>query len=237
MATPAQIAANCINAQRSTGPRTEEGKSAVSRNSLSHGLSARQFTLLPHEDPAEYAALLEALAADHNPQGATQLFLVKEMAQAQWKLQRIAAIEAELLTSEDSLSNWFKEDCSKDEVLLKLSRYEASARRAWYKALGELRKIRSEEASHAGRRTGMLKAQSEYEFHRSLRQRLAVPASPSPQNCKTKPMPAHLSAELERHKRRDPYFDPANDRSQMSKELRKWFSRAVDERPQAAPLL
>jgi hypothetical protein len=55
-----------------------------------------------------------------------------------------------------------------------------------------------------------------------MRQKVAIPSLPS-QDCKTKPMPAHLAAELERHKRRDPYFDPMNDRSQMSKELRKWF--------------
>jgi hypothetical protein len=147
MATPAQIAANCANAQRSTGPTTVDGKSTVSRNSLSHGLSAKQFALLPHEDPAEYAALLEALTGDHQPEGATQLFLVEEMARARWKLRRIAIMEMELLSSETSLANWFKSDCSKDEVLLKLNRYEGSARRAWYKALSELRRIRSEQSS------------------------------------------------------------------------------------------
>jgi hypothetical protein len=223
MATPAQIAANCANAQRSTGPLTADGKTAVSRNSLSHGLSARQFAVLPHEDPAEYQALLEALIADHKPQGATQLFLVEEMAQAQWKLRRIAAMEAELLTSEYSLANWFKDDCSKDEVLLKLSRYEGSARRAWYKALAELRRLRSEQASDADRRTRMLKAEAEYGFHRMMSRELAIPALPSRQNDKTKPMPVHLTAELERHRRRDPDFDPVKDRSQMSKELRRWF--------------
>ena len=104
MATPAQVAANCANAQRSTGPRTEDGKITVSRNSLSHGLSAKQFAVLPHEDPAEYQALLDALFADHNHKGATQIVLVEEMAHAQWKLRRIASMEAELLTSRSTLA-------------------------------------------------------------------------------------------------------------------------------------
>jgi hypothetical protein len=223
MATPAQITANSANAQRSTGPKTEEGKSAVSRNSLSHGLSAKQFAVLPHEDPGEYQALLEAFIVDHAPKGATQLFLVEEMAQAQWKLRRIAAMEAELLGGESSLVSWFKDDCSKDQVLLKLGRYEGSARRAWYKALAELRKIRSEQSSASVRQTRLLKAEAEFEFHRTMSQALAIPALPSAQNDKTKPMPAHLTAELERHKRRDPDFDPVQDRSQMSKELQRWF--------------
>ena len=38
MATPAQIAANTANAQRSTGPRTEAGKSITSQNATTHGL-------------------------------------------------------------------------------------------------------------------------------------------------------------------------------------------------------
>ena len=164
MATPAQITANSANAQRSTGPKTEEGKSTVSRNSLSHGLSAKQFVVLPHEDPGEYQALLEGFIDDHAPKGATQLFLVEEMAQAQWKLRRIAAMEAELLGGEGSLASWFKEDCSKDQVLLKLGSYEGSARRAWYKALAELRKIRSEQSSASVRRRGCSKQRRNTSF-------------------------------------------------------------------------
>ena len=43
MATPAQIAANRRNAQRSTGPKTEEGKRRCSQNARKHGLSSRTF--------------------------------------------------------------------------------------------------------------------------------------------------------------------------------------------------
>jgi hypothetical protein len=40
MATERQIAANRINAGLSTGPRTVEGKSTVSRNAWKHGMAA-----------------------------------------------------------------------------------------------------------------------------------------------------------------------------------------------------
>jgi hypothetical protein len=40
MATERQIAANCRNAQRSTGPRTAAGKRRAARNALRHGLSS-----------------------------------------------------------------------------------------------------------------------------------------------------------------------------------------------------
>ena len=49
----ARNTANLLNAQRSTGPRTEEGKAASSLNSLKHGLTAKT-VVLPGEDPAEY---------------------------------------------------------------------------------------------------------------------------------------------------------------------------------------
>jgi len=54
MATPAQILANQANAQRSTGPRTAQGKQASSANAKSHGLTSRS-ALIFGEDPQEYA--------------------------------------------------------------------------------------------------------------------------------------------------------------------------------------
>jgi len=42
MATEAQIIANRRNAQKSKGPRTSEGKSAVSQNAVKHGLAVGQ---------------------------------------------------------------------------------------------------------------------------------------------------------------------------------------------------
>lgn len=50
MATALQIAANQRNAQRSTGPRTEEGKTIARANSLKHGLSSQ--VIAPEVDGA-----------------------------------------------------------------------------------------------------------------------------------------------------------------------------------------
>jgi hypothetical protein len=40
MATQAQVEANRQNAQKSTGPKTAEGKMAVALNAVKHGLTA-----------------------------------------------------------------------------------------------------------------------------------------------------------------------------------------------------
>ena len=50
MATEAQINANRRNAQKSTGPRSPEGKAATSRNALKHGLCAEKHLLVDEDD-------------------------------------------------------------------------------------------------------------------------------------------------------------------------------------------
>jgi hypothetical protein len=88
MATVLQIEANRRNAQKSTGPRTPEGKAAVSMNALRHGLRARTI-VLPGEDREEFHQLCDDLEAEWNPQSRTEQFYVEQMAVSQWKLTRM----------------------------------------------------------------------------------------------------------------------------------------------------
>ena len=54
MATAAQIEANRLNAQKSTGPKTERGKARAKLNAIAHGMTARTIMpVLPQEDPKE----------------------------------------------------------------------------------------------------------------------------------------------------------------------------------------
>jgi isochorismate hydrolase len=48
-------------------------------NALRHGVLSR-YTVLPWEDECEYRALLDALVAEHAPQGPTEEHLVEELA-------------------------------------------------------------------------------------------------------------------------------------------------------------
>ena len=45
MATEKQFEANRLNAQKSTGPRTPEGRAAVRLNGVKHGLTAETIVL------------------------------------------------------------------------------------------------------------------------------------------------------------------------------------------------
>jgi hypothetical protein len=141
MASAAQITANRANAALSTGPVTPEGKSRVAQNALKHGLTAKHLVILPDQQE-EFEALSDALAAELAPQGAIETLTFNEVLHAAWNLQRFRHIEAEFSsgTPEDFL-------CSKIATVLdRLSRYQARAQRAYYRALAELRTLQTNRA-------------------------------------------------------------------------------------------
>jgi hypothetical protein len=93
MATVAQIRANRANAQRSTGPKTADGKAVVGANALRMGLrSARLF--VEGEDPQEFQALCADLDAALRPVGAVEIALAERIAVALWRQRRLVKAEA-----------------------------------------------------------------------------------------------------------------------------------------------
>jgi len=91
--TEAQINANRRNAQKSTGPKTAEGKAASSRNRLLHGLRASKHILLD-EDPAEFLLLIHDHLDRFQPVGPGEEQLVLRIAHDQWRLDRAFPFEA-----------------------------------------------------------------------------------------------------------------------------------------------
>jgi hypothetical protein len=70
-------------------PQPGGGNYAVARlNALKHGVLS-QFTVLPWEDGAAYSALLDAMVAEHKPQGPTEEHLVEELVGAIWRKRRL----------------------------------------------------------------------------------------------------------------------------------------------------
>ena len=150
MATTAQILANRRNAQVSTGPSTPAGKLASSRNATSHGLSAG-FTILAHESLADFENLRDSYLSEFHPETEHDNFLLDQMVQARWKLQRLqkleeAAFEAILSDDAETLTTPEARIVAKlgPNALDKIERYTATAQRAYYKAHNELQKSQTQ---------------------------------------------------------------------------------------------
>ncbi len=79
--------------ETATGPKTPEGKATSSRNSLQHGLTARE-TVLPWEDAAGFEAFREDLLAGLSPVGALEETLADRIVALSWRLRRFGLAEA-----------------------------------------------------------------------------------------------------------------------------------------------
>jgi len=124
--------ANRINAQRSSGPRTELGKSRSKMNALKHGLSAKKI-VIGDEDPKEFEALRAALERDWQPETAFESELVDQLAGSLWRLRRVPAIEAAIVKAreEEAYSRVYSE--VEDNTI---SRIENEARGRCYESFG-----------------------------------------------------------------------------------------------------
>ena len=148
MSTPRQIEANRLNAQKSTGPRSPEGKAASRFNALKTGIHA-QSLVIPGEDPEELQTLADGYHAQFPPATALERFLVDSLIQAEWQLRRLHCIEAQvwqhqLANSESpetpSLGSVF--DAGRAVFTLLQRRIDA-AERSYFRALKELQRLQA----------------------------------------------------------------------------------------------
>jgi hypothetical protein len=95
MASQKQLAANRRNAQRSTGPRSVEGKVRASQNALKTGLYAQGIVI-----GAELGSKLEELeaqfTAEYHPTTPTERSLVDQLIHCEWMLRRFRWVETEV---------------------------------------------------------------------------------------------------------------------------------------------
>jgi hypothetical protein len=91
-----QWATNRENAQKSTGPRTEDGKRRSRRNALRHGLTA-ETVVEGLEDTEDYRAFEATIIADYDAHTAVERELVLRLASLLWRIRRATGIETDLL--------------------------------------------------------------------------------------------------------------------------------------------
>jgi len=149
MATEKQIEANKLNAQKSTGPTTEVGRSTSRRNALKHGLTASQVAM-EGEEPRQFEAFRNDILESLCPQGAIEEQLAERIALCWWRLRRVYRMEvaiakehSEPLDDGMSFLNPKPSDGFVAEKLIAgpfqhLSRYETTIERSLHRALHEL---------------------------------------------------------------------------------------------------
>jgi hypothetical protein len=91
--SPAKLAANRRNAQKSTGPVTEAGKAQSRRNALKHGLSGAG-VVLPDADEAQLETLVREFETELKPSGALAKVLVRRAAVLSLRMERCVSQEA-----------------------------------------------------------------------------------------------------------------------------------------------
>jgi hypothetical protein len=155
VATDKQIEANRLNAQKSTGPKTPEGRAAVRLNGVKHGITAETL-VLKVESEADFTDLLDSYEAEHQPATPTEEALVQQLAMATWRLRRLYRAEASFHSEkmrqmaddpytgrklDDSTSLGLVNDRNKD-TMATFHRQESRLERTFYHALHELQRLR-----------------------------------------------------------------------------------------------
>ncbi len=95
MISEKQLEANRRNAQRSTGPRTGEGKKVSALNARRHNLTG-QVTAMTEADRIMHDAFSAAIVESLAPEGAMETQLAQRIATDSWRLNRISAVEDNL---------------------------------------------------------------------------------------------------------------------------------------------
>jgi hypothetical protein len=91
MSTLNQIEANRLNALKSTGPKTSQGKERSRCNAIRHGLTA-ETVIVGVEDSNDYEAFEATVIADHDARSAVERELVLRLASVLWRLRRATGI-------------------------------------------------------------------------------------------------------------------------------------------------
>ena len=107
MSSPRQLEANRLNALKSTGPTSANGKHVSRRNALRHGLTA-ETVIEPLEDPEEYRTFERAIVAEYLPQTPVERELVHRLASLFWRMRRATSIETGLLRMQSEILQAFR---------------------------------------------------------------------------------------------------------------------------------
>jgi hypothetical protein len=114
MGTPRQSTSNRQNSKRSTGPRTESGRAAASRNAVSHGLGSTA-VVVPGERREDWEAHLVGIISSLAPVGLIEEELAKQIAHIIWRERRVIRYEADVMSGRRS-ADGSELECEKEKA-------------------------------------------------------------------------------------------------------------------------
>jgi uncharacterized protein YdcH (DUF465 family) len=120
MASARQIAANRKNAQRSTGPISQAGKTRAAKNALQHGLASTDSLFRPEIE--DFARLLSKETNQDDP-----TFASVDAAHAQLSLLQVRKVKAAIFDRFFESDQTLDDSIRLNEELRKIERYEKRA--------------------------------------------------------------------------------------------------------------
>lgn len=198
MASQAQIDANRLNAQKSTGPATEDGKAKSRFNAFKHGAYAIEAEVTG-EDPEKFAAREKEYFEHFKPKGPEETYHIQAMIDAANEQDRCRILDSYALKhlidqvaadAENPIGEAICLDAAGANSLEKLHRRREAAHRRWLRSSKTFNQIKLQrleaEAYMAQRATAAAQAQPDAVGQKSVP--AAPPATyPHPQNT---PRPA-----------------------------------------------
>lgn len=139
MPSEARRRANRANAQKSTGPRTPEGKARASQNATKHGFSA-DLSFANDAERLQFQAFQSAVAAELRARGPLEADAVRQFADAAWRLRKIRRFLL-ALRDRDGLDPLVNPDVA--PTVRQLLRYRASAEMQLHRAINALRDLQT----------------------------------------------------------------------------------------------
>jgi hypothetical protein len=174
MATQAQITANRLNALKSKGPVTPEGKQAVRFNALTTGIHATQ-VIITGESPEEFEAYAQALRDTWTPADLVESAFVDRLIHNNWRLDRLRLAEAQIWDRAVAAGAAdFGEAFERTEKLLgRLQRQVASIERSISQATRDLKRLQAARAKAEAPAPVTKQSQFSPESDQELEQRIA----------------------------------------------------------------
>jgi hypothetical protein len=157
MSSLKQIEANRLNAQKSTGPRSVEGKAATSQNALKSGIDAESL-IIRGEKQEDLETLTAEYLARFNPRTPEERHYVDSLIRDDWQLRRLAKADTQIwdhtmkatfkLADNAPLGHAFERA---DKTFIRLQRRIDATHRSYNTALRELQRLQAEQPADPSR--------------------------------------------------------------------------------------